>query len=241
MTEQVNGLGQNQAPSGVVDQNAAQSLGWRAALPDEFKEHEYVKTFTKPGDFVRDALGIKTAHDEMKTKMEGAIFKPGKDATAEEQAAYRSAMGIPDTPDGYEFPKGEGVEHDEKTVNWAKDIFHKAALSKDQASTISQAWDGFIQGINKSLQEAEDNALQEVETALKTEWGPDYDKNFELSKRAFKKFANAELSDFKADPILVRAFYEVGKAMGEDSSLTAHPGGGSPPKDGMTYNMPSFG
>lgn len=237
MVDQVNADTQNQ------DQNAQnqQSLGWRAALPDEYKEHEFVKTFQKPGDFVKSALDIKTEHDSLKTKLASAIIKPGENATPEEKAAYHKALGVPDKPEEYEFPKVEGVEHDEKMLSWARDVFHKNGLNKEQAAGISQAWDGFIKGIEQGLQEAETNALKEVETKLKEEWKADYDKNFELSKRAFKKFSGAELSDFKAHPTLVKAFYEVGKAMGEDTSPAGPQTGASPPTVGMNYNMPKFG
>jgi len=237
MVDQVIEGTQNQDQT-VTDQNL--SLGWRAALPDHLKEHDYVKTFTKPGDFVKSALDIKTEHEGLKAKLEGAIFKPGENATPEEKAAFQKALGVPDKPADYEFPKAEGVEHDEKMLTWARDVFHKAGLNKEQAAQISQQWDEFIKGIEQGMQESETNALKEVETKLKEEWKADYDKNFELSTRAFKKFAGTELSEFKAHPTLVKAFFEVGKAMGEDFSPAGLQTGASPPQVGMKYNMPEF-
>ena len=225
-----------------VDPNQDQtvSLGWRAALPDELKEHEFVKDFTKPGDFVKSALEIKTEHDALKAKMENAIVKPGENATDEEKAAYLKSLGVPDKPEEYELPKSDGVEHDEKMVEWAKNTFHQAGLNKDQAAVISQAWDGFVQGLEQSIQEHETQVLTDTETKLKEEWKSDYDKNFELSKRAFTKFAGADLAEFNVHPVLVRAFFEVGKAMGEDTSPPGTPPGEPPPGIGMNYNMPKF-
>jgi len=237
MTDQVTVDTQNQ------DQNVtdSQSLGWRAALPAEFKEHEYVKTFTKPGDFVKSALEIKTEHDALKTKLGSAIFKPGENATPEEKAAYQKALGVPEKSTDYEFPKGEGIEHDEKFTLWAKDLFHKADISKDAAAVLSQGWDSYMKEFVAAQQKVEDDAIKEVETKLKTEWKAEYDKNFELSKRAFNKFSGADLSEFKAHPTLIKAFFEVGKAMGEDTSPPGKHDGSGPPTVGMKYNMPTFG
>ena len=200
------------------DGTDSQSLGWRAALPNEFKEHEYVKTFTKPGDFVKSALEIKTERDSLNTKLANAIFKPGEKATPEEITAFHKSLGVPEKATEYEFPKGEGVEHDPKMTEWAKNTFHEAKLSKEQASVMSQRWDAFIQEMGKADVAAVEKELAEVEGKLKEEWKADYDVNLELSSRAFKHFAQADLKDFKAHPVLIKAFHAIGKTMGEDFS-----------------------
>mgnify|MGYP001588601234 FL=1 len=90
-------------------QSDTQSLGWRAALPDEFKDHEFVKTFQKPGDFVKSALEIKTEADGLKARLANAVIKPGENASPAEITAYRLALGVPEKSTDYEFPKGEGL------------------------------------------------------------------------------------------------------------------------------------
>lgn len=219
------------------------SPAWLAQLPTDLKANEVFTGFKTIGDLGKSYLELKgqtSEVDGLKTKLQNAIFKPGENATPEEKAAFHKALGVPDKPADYEFPKGEGVEHDEKMLTWARDIFHKAGLNKDQAGQISQAWDELSKNIVSDLKGAEDTALKEVETKLKEEWKADYDKNFELSTRAFKKFAGAELSEFKAHPTLIKSFYEVGKAMGEDFSPAGLHSGVSPPQVGMKYDMPTF-
>lgn len=231
------------------DQGDQASLGWRSALSDEFKENDFVKGFEKPTDFVKAALEIKTKQENLESKMEGAIFKPGEGATEEEVAAFRSAMGIPETPDDYEFPETEGLEQDEQVMEWARGTFHKAGLSKEQAALISQSWDGFILGMEQANEDASKEAFKTAQESLKTDWGADYDGNLELSHRAykffedkiegFKGFLEGESTNGKAlgnHPDMIRAFHVIGKAMGEDISPKATPKGGEGEKPlGMDY------
>ena len=240
MLDQVPGETPNQGQN-VPPATPPDSLGWRAGLPDPLKTDATFTPYKTVGDFAKAHIETAKKATELEGKLASAIIKPGEKATSEEKAAYLKALGVPEKASEYEFPKVEGVEHDEKMLSWAKDTFHKAGLNKEQAAQISQAWDGFMKGLEQGMQEAETNALKEVETKLKEEWKADYDKNFELSKRAFTKFSGADLSEFKAHPVLVRAFYEVGKAMGEDNSPPGKQSGASPPKVGMNYNMPKFG
>jgi hypothetical protein len=245
MTDQVNPTGDQ---GGTNDGGA--SLGWRAALPEEFKNHDLVKNYTKPGDFVKDAVGFKTELDSVKTKLESAIFKPGENATAEEVNAYYKALGVPDK---YEFAKTEGVEHDPKMIEWATDVFSKAHLTKEQADMISTSWNGFVKGLNDAQAEADkaeelkvETAKKEAEAKLKTEWGAEYDGNIEFVKRGFKKLTNEDFSAFVDrtgignDPGFIKFIYNAGKAMGEDFTPK---GSNAPTKNkssGFQYNMPDF-
>lgn len=206
------------------DQTVNQNLGWRAGLPDDYKEHEWAKSFTKVGDFYADAVKVKDERDSLNTKLETAIFKPGENATEEEIATYKKALGVPDSPDVYEFPKGEGVEHDEAMINWAKDIFHKADLRPDQAALISQSWDGFIKGLEDAQEEIRVNESKASEEALKKEWGAKYDENLEFTKRGWNKFTDTDFDKFCDESgignrtPLIKFIHKSGMLLGEDFS-----------------------
>lgn len=213
-----------------------ESLGWRAALPDQWKEHEFVKGTTKPSEFVEKAWSIKTERDALQSKMERAIFKPGENATEEEKRAFYSGLGVPEKSNEYEFPKGEGVEHDPKMIEWAQKTFHDAKLTKEQASKVSLAWDSFMDSLDKFQTEAVENELKEAESKLKEKWKSDYGLNLELSKRAFKHFSNTDIGEFQAHPTLVEAFYNIGKAMGEDFAPHGTQSQGNKEAEGIVYN-----
>lgn len=119
---------------------------------------------------------------------------PGKDASPEEIKAYREKLGIPETPDGYEFkaPKDlpEGLPYD---GDRAKSFAAKAAelgLTKSQAQAVHDwAAENAVGDFTKSKEQSD---AQRVETAkaetdkLKKLWGP-------LDGQTFK--ANAAFAD----------------------------------------------
>jgi hypothetical protein len=234
------------AGGGAGDQGAvgdAGSLGWRAALPDEYKEHEFVKPHGKPGDFVKAALEIKAERDALNTRLEGSIVKPGEGAKPEEISAYRKALGVPESPTEYEFPKTEGIEQDPKVIEWSRGIFHKFGIPKDAAAGIVQEWDAFVHGMNAEQERlAGEEAVakvKETDTALRAEWKADYDKNFEETKRGYAAFEKvvpgfSELLDsvkvaegvmLGNDPRMLKIFHAIGKAIGDDFSVPGNPGG----------------
>ena len=216
------------------------SLGWRAGLPDPLKTDATFTPYKTVGDFAKAHIETAKKATELESKLASAIIKPGENATPEEMAAYHKALGVPEKADDYEFPVVEGTERDEKTEKFWKEAFHEIGIGKEHAAELSKVWGQYVKDLTDGLARAEETALKEVETKLKEEWKADYDKNFELSKRAFKKFSGADLAEFKAHPVLVKAFYEVGKAMGEDNSPPGSPPAGGKPTVGMSYNMPTF-
>ena len=240
MPDQVQPNPANQDPNNPnPDPNA--SLGWRAALPDEFKEHEFVKTFTKPGDFVKSALEIKTEHDSLKTKLEGAIFKPDDKATPEQREAYLRALGKPEKPTEYAFPKMEGIERDPKFVEWAQNTFHKIGLPKEMGKQVAAQFDAFTLELAKANKAAVEKARTDAETALKAELKDGYPAAVELTKRFLTKYAKPEDTAFLDEsgmgnhPALIRMIVNFAKLTGEDVSIQGSGPKGTPTKIGMNY------
>lgn len=217
-------------------------------MPDELKSHDFVKTFTKPGDFVKSALEIKAKHDDLESKLANALIKPGEGAKEEDVRAFYKALGVPDKPEEYEMKPVEGAEHDEKVKAWSRGIFHKANLTKDQAEIISREYDVYLTEFMKSQDEASVAAKTEAEGKLKTEWGNEYDKNLEITRRGFQKFSDTEFAKFLDEtgvgnnPVLIKAFYKIGLALAEDNSPTGKAADGKDNKPiGMIYkDMPTY-
>lgn len=225
-------------PEGNQDPSGDNNLGWRAGLPDEFKEHDWAKAHGKVGDFFKDAVNVKTEHDALKTKMEGALFKPSDDATDEQRAEFYNKLGRPEKPDGYEFKQIEWPESvpdwlkesSEHELNEFKSVFHNLGLTQEQAQQLTERFLGnSLEQWNES-QSAIQKKQEDAKSELQKAWGNDYDANIELAKRGaeragelagikddFIKFMeDSRLGD---DPIFVKIFYGIGKAISEDSAL----------------------
>jgi len=215
---------------------------WLAQLPTDLKANEAFTGFKTIGDFSQSYLELKGKAAEADGKLQSAIFKPSENATPEEILAYRTAIGVPEKPADYEFPKEDGVEHSPEMLKWARETFHNIGLSKDQAAGVSKAWDTLIGAIETQQAEDAEKTLADVKEKLKTEWGANYDTNYTLSERAFNTLSkiSTPLAEYTVDPVLVKTFYEIGKIMGEDSYLQSHQSGSEKEKIGLTYpNSPA--
>jgi hypothetical protein len=78
----------------------------------------------------------KVARDNVKALRDsGRIKVPGENATPEELAAYRKAVGVPDDPAGYEFAapvgeNGEPIQLNDATLTRIAEFAHKHGLPK---------------------------------------------------------------------------------------------------------------
>lgn len=117
---------------------------------------------------------------------------PGEGASDEEIAAYQRLRGIPEKPDGYELVRirdelkiGEAdwdkAEAD-RFATWAK----SAGLSKQEAQNFALTVIKERLEQSKSAQEAQKKIAQETESAIKSGWGGDFEKNTQ-SAQAFAR------------------------------------------------------
>lgn len=236
---------------GNGNQNQDQTgLGWRAALPDEYKEHEFVKTFQKPGDFVKSAIEIKTERDTLKGKLDNAIPKLPENATDADRENYFLATGRPERPEQYEF---DGDNNDEAMLNFARNAFFKHGISKDAGKGIVADWNEFIaQSIEEQKTKlAEDTAAAKVN--LQKELGDKFDEKVELARRFMKEtlgeetytlFETVKVGDVTLGnhPVLTRVFLKFAEMSGEDkTSRGSSPGDNQGDPDRFSYpNSPKY-
>ncbi len=261
------GQGNNQGTGTGSDQGGTGTgaAGWIAALPDDQKNDEYVKTFTKPGDFVAAALktrtemgALNTEHETLKARMANAVVKPGENATAEELEAYAKAvkgfLGVPESPDKYEFPEVNGIKNSPEMVTWARDAFFKAELSPEQVKTLLPEWNQLM----VTMQAAQDEKVKKEQTAavdaLKASWGDKYDGNAEAVKKVWGVLQGEKLGqldamvrtevDFGGQKIMIgnipgmmELALWIGKKVLGDSVLSGNPPGGAKKAKGFDYGV----
>lgn len=88
---------------------------------------------------------VKSARDNQKALRDsGRVKVPGDDAGADEIAAYRKAIGVPDDPKGYKLPELTGADGEPVPFNDAKlqriaENAHKAGIPAGALEAVLQA------------------------------------------------------------------------------------------------------
>lgn len=226
MAEDVNEEAVEETAEETTEEVSTETPDWRAGLPEDLSK--VAERFNSPEDALRSIQELR--------KRESQVRVPGKDASPEERAAYLKAIGVPESPDAYEFPdlpEGEELTDEMKAGReaWGK-RFHELGISKDVAKQLTTLLN---EDRDKSLAaqvKADEEFVKSQDELLKAEWkGQDYEKNKTFANRAFAEIANRagisidEMSKIETkegrllldDARMLKLFAIVGREMAEGS------------------------
>jgi hypothetical protein len=198
---------------------AAPADDWRATLPDDLKALPQAQKYATPADLLK---GYVEAEKMIGRK---GVQIPGENATPEEQAAFRAALGVPDAPDAYGLKAPEGVPAEVWSDDAAKAFAakaHEAGLTTAQAQAVAGWWAGTVAEQAKAAEDAAVAAREEATAAMKTEWGGQFNAKLDLAKRALDQFGGKAVAEIMTDtglgnhPDVVRMFARIGEAIAED-------------------------
>jgi hypothetical protein len=134
-----------------------QSPGWRAAVKNEVRDHALLKE-------VKDVNDLATRYIDLNQRSASAITKPGDKATKEELDAYYTALGRPQSKDGYKLDATllpEAVREDKDLDGWIRETLFDAGASQGQAAL-------FVERLGKRLATGLEQTRQEHERARET-------------------------------------------------------------------------
>ena len=199
---------------GTADSGAQKS--WRDSLPDDLKADPTLSKYS-------DLPNLAKAHIELQKKFgQKGVFKPGKDASAEEIKSFRESMGIPTDPTKYDMGQFEGVKVDQSMVDWAKKVGAEQGI---EPAALKAVVTDYMKVSEANGQAAYRAALEQMKAGieqLKSEWGEGFDRNIQRANFAAEKIGGKPLVErvVKAgihnDPVLLKALTEVAKLYGED-------------------------
>jgi len=155
---------------------------WIAQLPDTHKENEAFKGFKTIGDLASDYLTKGTELETLKGQVANSIPKLAENATEEQKAAFRAAIGVPDKADDYEVELIEGM--DNSLAPWFKNTALKLGMPKEMAKGLSAEWNGMLQEFLRTQDEARATAHNAAIEKLKNDWGDNANANAETIKIA---------------------------------------------------------
>lgn len=205
---------------------------WTAQLDKDLQGNEKLTQFKTIGEMGKAFL-------DRDGKLQNAVFIPGKDAPAEEVAAFYTKIGRPENVDGYKITKPadlpEGVPYDPAIEAEFKKFAHAENLTASQAEKLYGWYYDLVKNGHASEQARLEKAQGEAIDKLKTDWGAKFDGNKEIAVRAFKTFGNEEtasLLDKQVDgvklgdhPAFIKWFHSIGVKIMDDKATFGKDGG----------------
>lgn len=183
---------------------------WAEVLPEDLKGYVQNKGFKDPASVVDSYRNL-----EKLIGVKEKLLQVPDDLGSADMEKVWARLGRPEKPDAYSF-KSEDADFDA----WAKETFHKSGLTSNQAQSVVDNWNSYIEKINADMiakQEMENN--QKIDQ-LKKDWGSAYEQNLKIARGAGKQFG---LSDEMVDAMeksigfaqTMNLLHQIGSKMGE--------------------------
>ena len=195
---------------------------WMAGCTAEQKaDADLIKSLER---FEKGIPDLVPAVIDLEAKLSKAIVVPSDDATDEEKATYRTAVGVPEKPEDYklgEVKLPEGFAVDEEMQKGYLAAAHAADMNPSQTAAI-HSW--YMKMLGPQLVEAqkiEKTTIEEAAAAVRQRHGSDADAVNTYMERGFKEIATPALHTiFKRTglgnhPDIIDAMIKIGKLVSE--------------------------
>ena len=223
----------------TISSTGAQSMGWgddwrQKLAGGDVEELKRLERFQGPENVYR-------SYRELESRMSRGELKPvlPKDATAEEQARWRTEAGIPARPEDYKIPLPEGRKppaEDDVFLNSFKKSAHDANYTQAQVDNAVRSFYAEVDRQEQAMSEAEKNAEAAAEDALRKDWGNDYRVNKNMAEALLARapsgfrdrFMNGYLNDrtpIKASPEAWKWLVQMEREINPASTVVPNTGG----------------
>ena len=200
--------------------------GWADKLPEGFLPVDDLPAFKVHASKYKNPLdAIKS--DFHKEKLLGrkaqAVTIPNEKSSPEEVAAYRTALGVPESPDGYKLkPESlpEGMTWNDEAAKPFAAIAHKHNIPPAAMAEIVGQYVALEQAKAEVFGEAYQAELDKGMQTLRDTWKNDTEKNIGFAARVAKSIGLDPTSPGLRDPNVVIALQRVGSMMSEDKLIS---------------------
>lgn len=154
---------------------------------------------------------------------------PTEASTPEQITAFRTKLGVPETPADYKFDLANVKNVSEPMVQFGREMFHKIGVPANQAQAALNMWESFIGEQNRTAtSKLEKDNTAEVQ-AIKDRLGAGADEFLAGGKRTVQAMglsdaSLARLEDAAGAGAVVELMGIIGKGLSEGNFT---PGGGS--------------
>ncbi|EPS9124986.1 TPA: hypothetical protein ACHJAX_003863 [Klebsiella pneumoniae] len=209
--------------------------GAPSAAATEEQQQEQQPGLLNPGEPAGQQPGQQPQQQEQQQAPAAFIEKLPDDGDEKGWQDLYAKLGRPEKIEDYGIKPPEGS--DGAFLNTALSWMHESGLNKKQAETVIHKFNEYAAEQQKSAQEniANQNAANR-EKVIKS-WGSEVEANTAILQNAVQRFfPDAVIEKFNTagllnDPDLVNAVLAIGKALGEDKTVTVAAPGNAAEKD----------
>ena len=160
----------------LTETEQPKEVNFKDLIPENFREEKSLENFNNMEDFVKSYLHAQ--------KMVGAdkIPVPNKHSTDEDWNEVFKRLGAPSSPDDYKYDFKD-QEMDSGQVQEFNKTAHKLGLLPKQAEGLIKFYNEMNGNIAANQEEAAAQAQLNVETELRKEFGPQFNKRLDQAKR----------------------------------------------------------
>jgi hypothetical protein len=212
-----------------MDEDALQQLN------EDIREHPSLTDIKDWNGLATSYINGQKTIGEQGDKMKGAIYVPGEDATDLERSQFFGRIGRPDEASGYKFQPPEGTPEDFAVPKSFQEKFpefaHGIGLSSDQAQGMFSFFVENTMSDTAADAVAADQVRNEVGTALKQEWGKNFDNKAAMIDAMIQQHFPGGMADkmmelAMSDTGFANAFANIGGTMTEDNNTNDKGGSG---------------
>ena len=184
-------------------------------IPEDLREEKALRKFNDPDSVLK------------------SIKIPSEDTPDEDKDAFFTKLGMPTTSDEYEVAEDipEDVALDEVAEKSFREFARSQRFTKAQFKDTHKYYINILSGAQKIAEENQVKEIEELKTSsieeLKKEWGSNYDKNVEISRRGIQTAIGKRLAPLLGEatvkgislgnyPETIQIFYDLGKEDAED-------------------------
>lgn len=202
-----------QPSTGYVNADGTFADGWTNNLPEDSAAYKDTLSKYKSVSDMAKALGNANALIGKK------LGVPNEKSSPEEVAAFRRAMGVPDSLDDYKLAPEtlpEGMTWNDNMAKPYAEIAHKHGIPPGAMKELVAQHAKTEMFKMEAIQATFEKQRTEAVGTLQREWGNDFDKNIGLAKQAAKIAGVNSNSHGFSDPEVVRGFVRMAQMMSED-------------------------
>ena len=200
----------------------AQETNWRQSISDD-ATRKLADRYTTPADLAK-------ALREANTELSSRVRPPDENASEEDVAKFRKAMGVPEASKDYAVTKPEHYSDEafksgavQERVSGFTEAMHKAGASGESVKAAMDWYFTQEAAQQKLLSETDTKAAEDAEAGLRKERGADYEGNKIIATDFIKQYGgddilNLELKDgtlLGSNPHFVRLAAQAGRRTSE--------------------------